>query len=98
MGDVELTYRELAGAAAAVADAVVGVARAAVWAEPTMVVPLNPGYGSRELEHIVADAEPQLLFAPGELLASYKRPREIHFVDRLPRNAMGKVTKKDLDP
>jgi malonyl-CoA/methylmalonyl-CoA synthetase len=82
VGDAELTYRELAGAAAAVADAVRGRARAAVWAEPSLetcvavvgalaagaaVVPLNPGYGSRELEHIVADAEPQLLFVPGEV-------------------------------
>lgn len=34
----------------------------------------------------------------GELLAFYKRPRQVHFVEGLPRNAMGKVTKKDLEP
>jgi malonyl-CoA/methylmalonyl-CoA synthetase len=31
-----------------------------------------------------------------ELLSSYKRPREIHFVAELPRNEMGKVMKKLL--
>ncbi len=33
----------------------------------------------------------------GRLLSSYKRPREIHFVEKLPRNAMGKVMKKALE-
>jgi malonyl-CoA/methylmalonyl-CoA synthetase len=32
----------------------------------------------------------------GRLLSSHKRPREIHFLDELPRNAMGKVIKKEL--
>jgi len=32
------------------------------------------------------------------LLAPHKRPREIHFVDALPRNAMGKVVKARLRP
>ena len=30
------------------------------------------------------------------LLSVHKRPREIHFVDSLPRNAMGKIVKKQL--
>lgn len=30
------------------------------------------------------------------LLAPHKRPREVHFLDALPRNAMGKVLKKEL--
>jgi acyl-coenzyme A synthetase/AMP-(fatty) acid ligase len=29
-------------------------------------------------------------------LASYKTPREIEFVEELPRNATGKVLKRDL--
>ena len=29
-------------------------------------------------------------------LSVHKRPREVHFVDELPRNAMGKVVKKAL--
>jgi len=31
-----------------------------------------------------------------KLLSSHKRPRAIHFLDELPRNAMGKVQKKQL--
>ena len=31
-----------------------------------------------------------------ESLASYKAPREVRFIDRLPRNATGKVLKRDL--
>ena len=30
------------------------------------------------------------------LLTPHKRPREVHFVDELPRNAMGKVVKQRL--
>jgi malonyl-CoA/methylmalonyl-CoA synthetase len=32
----------------------------------------------------------------GKLLSSHKRPREVRFLDALPRNAMGKVVKKEL--
>jgi acyl-CoA synthetase (AMP-forming)/AMP-acid ligase II len=32
----------------------------------------------------------------GELIAGYKKPRVIEFVDALPRNNAGKVTKNDL--
>ncbi|MFC6013969.1 acyl-CoA synthetase [Nocardia lasii] len=32
----------------------------------------------------------------GEQLSAHKRPREVRFVDTLPRNAMGKVQKKQL--
>jgi malonyl-CoA/methylmalonyl-CoA synthetase len=79
--DDALSYRELAAAAAAVADSVQGAERVAVWAEPALeacvaivgalaagvaVVPLNPGLGSRELEHIVTDSRPERLLAwPG---------------------------------
>jgi malonyl-CoA/methylmalonyl-CoA synthetase len=81
VGADALTYRELARGAAAVASELVGVDRVAVWAEPALeacaatvgalsagvaVVPLNPGLGSRELEHIVADSRPERLLAwPG---------------------------------
>ncbi len=30
------------------------------------------------------------------LLTKHKRPREVHFLDALPRNAMGKVMKREL--
>jgi long-chain acyl-CoA synthetase len=30
------------------------------------------------------------------LLAGYKKPRVVHFVDALPRNSLGKILKQDL--
>ena len=49
---------------------------------------------------VVADGAPPSAgdlptFAAG-LLASYKRPRMVHIVDQLPRNAMGKVVRSQL--
>ena len=41
------------------------------------------------------DAEELQAFC-AERLADYKRPRIVHFVDELPRNATGKVTKHVL--
>jgi malonyl-CoA/methylmalonyl-CoA synthetase len=41
------------------------------------------------------DAEELLAFA-AERLAPFKRPRAVHFVERLPRNAVGKVLKDEL--
>lgn len=76
VGEAELAYDELSAAAAAVAEAVAGASRVAVWAESSVeacvgtigalaagaaVVPLNPGYGERELEHIASDAAPELI-------------------------------------
>src|SRR3954467_2691640 len=75
-GDRALTYAELAGAAAAVADAVAGKARLAVFAESSLetcvaavgallagvpFTPVNPKAGERELEHIVSDSAPALV-------------------------------------
>ncbi|MEA2249710.1 MAG: malonyl-CoA/methylmalonyl-CoA synthetase [Solirubrobacteraceae bacterium] len=80
-GERALTYRELAGAAANVAEAVSGASRVAVFAENTLetcvavvgsiiggvtVIPVNPKAGERELEHIVGDSAPDIvLAAPG---------------------------------
>jgi malonyl-CoA/methylmalonyl-CoA synthetase len=49
------------------------------------VVPAGPSPAEQELIAHVAD-----------LLAPHKRPREVRFVDRLPRNDMGKVVKTRL--
>jgi malonyl-CoA/methylmalonyl-CoA synthetase len=81
IGDTAMTYAELAGAATATAGRLEGATRVAVWAEPSLelcvavlgalaagvtVVPINPGIGSRELEHVVADSAPDRLLArPG---------------------------------
>jgi len=43
-----------------------------------------------------ADASAALLALAAEQLAPYKRPKRIVFVDALPRNALGKVTKQVL--
>ena len=43
------------------------------------------------------DASPdELSDHVASLLTKHKRPREIHFLDELPRNAMGKVMKREL--
>ncbi len=44
-----------------------------------------------------ADAEPQeLIDHVARQLAPHKRPREVRFLDELPRNELGKVQKKRL--
>lgn len=82
VGERALSYRELAGLAGHVAATVRGAGRVAVWATPTIetcvavvgalaagvpVVPLNPKVGERELAHIVADSDPLLVFAGGDV-------------------------------
>jgi malonyl-CoA/methylmalonyl-CoA synthetase len=80
-GDDALTYRQLAGAAGALAGALAGRQRVAVHATPTIhtavgvtatllagvaAVPVNPKLGERELGHVVGDCAPDLvLAAPG---------------------------------
>jgi malonyl-CoA/methylmalonyl-CoA synthetase len=76
VSDASLSCAELSAAAATVGEAVGGRARVAVWADPSLetcvgvigalaarsaVVPINPGYGERELEHIVSDSAPELI-------------------------------------
>lgn len=53
--------------------------------------------GQRIVAFVVGDAEPQsLIDFVAQQLSVHKRPREVRLVDRLPRNAMGKVLKKEL--
>ncbi len=40
--------------------------------------------------------EADIIAALKQRLAGYKVPKEIHFVDDLPRNVMGKVQKNEL--
>jgi malonyl-CoA/methylmalonyl-CoA synthetase len=70
------------------------VAEAAVTGTP------SDEWGEAVTAWVVTDGRPPtseelLTFAAG-LLAPYKRPRRVHFVDELPRNAMGKVRRVDL--
>ena len=53
--------------------------------------------GQRIVAFVVGDAEPaDLISFVAEQLSAHKRPREVRLVDALPRNAMGKVVKKEL--
>ena len=68
-----------------------GVTEAAVVGVP------DDDLGQRIVAFVVGDADPQALidFVAQEL-SVHKRPREVRMVDSLPRNAMGKVLKKEL--
>jgi malonyl-CoA/methylmalonyl-CoA synthetase len=82
VGTAELTYRELAGAAAALAAQLEPGRRVAVWATSSLetcvavvaalaagapIVPLNPRAGRRELAHVVGDSAPdRVIAASGE--------------------------------
>jgi len=96
-GDRELSYRELRDAAAAVAESLHGLQRAAVWAESTLetcvavvgalsagvpLVPLNPKLGSSELAHILGDSRPEVVLnAPDGALDAVEDPPPIAPVD-----------------
>jgi acyl-coenzyme A synthetase/AMP-(fatty) acid ligase len=73
-----------------------GVEEAAVVAAP------DPDLGERIVAFVVTrhgsslPAADELIDHVAGQLAPHKRPREVRFVDGLPRNAMGKVMKKRL--
>ena len=68
-----------------------GVAEAAVVGIP------DQDLGQRIVAFVVGDADPETLISyVAEQLSVHKRPREVRVVDSLPRNAMGKVLKKEL--
>ena len=53
--------------------------------------------GQRIVAFVVGDAQPaELIDFVAQQLSVHKRPREVRNVDALPRNAMGKVLKKEL--
>lgn len=53
--------------------------------------------GQRIVAFVVGDADPDALIDHvAQELSVHKRPREVRLVDALPRNAMGKVLKKEL--
>jgi malonyl-CoA/methylmalonyl-CoA synthetase len=71
------------------------VAEVAVTAKP------DEDLGERIVAWVVLEdgrrAEPdELSDHVANLLTKHKRPREVHFIDALPRNAMGKVMKREL--
>ncbi|MFI2337180.1 acyl-CoA synthetase [Nocardia rhamnosiphila] len=70
-------------------------------AEVAVVGLADPDLGQRIVAFVIprgpAPAEQELIDHVAGELSAHKRPREIRFVDSLPRNAMGKVQKKLLD-
>jgi len=75
-------------------DAMDGVAESAVVGVP------DSDFGERVIAAVKPSGEPPapetLIAALKEELAGYKVPKEIHFVDELPRNVMGKIQKNVL--
>ncbi|MFO7165999.1 MAG: acyl-CoA synthetase [Mycolicibacterium hassiacum] len=68
-----------------------GVREAAVVGVP------DDDLGQRIVAYVVGDARPEeLIDFVAQQLSAHKRPREVRIVDALPRNAMGKVLKKEL--
>jgi len=68
-----------------------GVAEVAVVGVP------DDELGQRIVAYVVGDAAPAALIEfVAQQLSAHKRPREVRLVDHLPRNAMGKVLKKEL--
>ncbi len=68
-----------------------GVAEVAVVGMPDVEL------GQRVVAFVVADADPAALIDyVAHELSVHKRPREVRVVESLPRNAMGKVLKKEL--
>jgi fatty acid CoA ligase FadD36 len=68
-----------------------GVAEVAVVGLP------DADLGQRIVAFVVGDAAPaQLIDFVAQQLSTHKRPREVRIVGMLPRNAMGKVVKKEL--
>ncbi|MPY96302.1 MAG: AMP-binding protein, partial [Acidimicrobiia bacterium] len=70
-------------------------------ADAAVVGTPDPGWGEVVTAFVEATEEvggDELSAFVGARLAAYKRPRLVHLVDALPRNALGKVQKHLLDP
>jgi len=68
--------------------------------EAAVVGHADADLGQRIVAYVVAEGAdaPELEAWVARHLSRHKRPRQVHFVDALPRNAMGKVQKTRLSP
>lgn len=65
--------------------------------EVAVVGPPDEDLGQRIVAYVVGSAAPEeLINFVAQQLSAHKRPREVRIVDALPRNALGKVLKKQL--
>lgn len=88
-------FRRPTRAANLTAPQIPGIAEVAVFSVPdprwieavVAAVVARPG--------AVVDAEEIIAFCR-ERLAGYKTPKQVHFVERLPKNASGKILKREL--
>ncbi|MGD9620227.1 MAG: acyl-CoA synthetase [Mycolicibacterium sp.] len=84
-------FRVGAGEIEAVLQGHPGVREAAVVGMP------DDDLGQRIVAFVVGDAAPEdLINYVAQQLSVHKRPREVRLVEKLPRNSMGKVLKKEL--
>ena len=68
-------------------------------AEACVVGEASDEWGERVVAYVVAEGDPSLESLRSELagrLAAYKHPRALYVVDRLPRNALGKLQRHRL--
>ena len=68
-------------------------------AEVAVVGAPSEEWGEQVVAFVVPAAPPdrdELLAFAAERLAGFKRPRVVHYVEALPRNALGKVMKHEL--
>ena len=87
-----LSHAELRRCAADLATRLSGAGRVAIWAESTLetcvgvvgalaagvpVVPINPKAGERELEHVLADSDPDAVLVGGDLPPELATRRQI---------------------
>jgi len=83
--EVELCIDRIDGV---VESAAIGIPHADFGEAVVAVIKLEPGRTDVTAESVIATCKTEL--------ANFKVPKQAHFVDELPRNAMGKVQKNDL--
>ncbi|MFZ2088707.1 MAG: AMP-dependent synthetase, partial [Desulfobaccales bacterium] len=71
-------------------DAVVGIPDEIMGQKVVAMVELEPGHTASQ------DLANDIIKSTMDVLATYKLPREVIFMDAIPRTATGKIIKKDL--